>query len=79
MDRVFERVNSLNAEWMALNSELQTLALIHPDKRIRDLYERFHTLRGQFANIITLGQNDAWRYMAVGNGFDLPEGEGPGE
>jgi hypothetical protein len=73
MDRIFEMVNQINSDWTVINDELRQIAL--RQKEMRGLSIRYDELREQFANIITLGQDDAWRFFAEANGIDLPEDE----
>lgn len=79
MDRVFEISSKILDEWRALDAELQLLALQRADEKLDELLRRYEDLQNRFANLITLGQDDAWRFFAESNGYHLPPDENPVE
>ena len=75
MDRVFETANQILDEMRILHAEFRLFSLKNPGEELNNLVERYQDLHNRFANLITLGQDDAWRFFALSNGFVFPPDE----
>jgi hypothetical protein len=73
MDRVGEITRHINNDWTELNDLLLLQALKLNSDDLKDLHKRFDILRCEFANLISLGQEETWTFFAESNGVHLPE------
>lgn len=75
MDRVAARLKDINNRWIKMNERFSVLA--GDDPGFLALAEESEQLRGQFADIASLGNPEAWRLLADGNHFVFPDEANP--
>lgn len=68
MDRIFERLQDINRRWLSLVEWS-----VHENWTPERLQEEFDILRQEFANIISLAQNHAWRIIAQAEGLQVDD------
>ncbi len=73
MDRIFERAEKINKEWIEFNQWLNEL--YQTGEIPEEIYESSEKLRSQYVDMITLGQDNAWRIIAREDGLTLPDDE----
>lgn len=73
MDRVGQITKKINDEWTIINQKLDELTLILKSEALKDIHRELDILRSDYANLITLAQEETYPFMAESNGVKLPE------
>jgi hypothetical protein len=70
MDRVAARLKNINERWIKLSERISVFA---DNEIFLALAQESEQLRGEFADLASLGNPEAWRLLAESNHFLLPD------